>query len=93
MPGDSFSFKQKEAFWKQSISASHKLWCNCSDYRNHFSWPGFLGINGSGKSMDLGLEEQEAIAAAIMADSGGKDDQEADVDKSVQVDFELGDPR
>nr|WBM82662.1 MAG: ORF2 [Torque teno polar bear virus 19] len=28
--------KKKEAIWKQQVSISHKLWCSCPDYLNHF---------------------------------------------------------
>ncbi|WCS65238.1 ORF2 [Grizzly bear anellovirus 6] len=29
------TFKKKEAQWKQTCSAAHKLFCDCGDWLNH----------------------------------------------------------
>lgn len=29
-------YKRREAAWKRSVSESHKEWCLCGSYRNHF---------------------------------------------------------
>lgn len=34
------TWKKHEALWKKSISYSHKLFCPCGNYLNHFVWPG-----------------------------------------------------
>lgn len=30
------AFKRREAKWKQLVSTSHKAWCLCGSYLNHF---------------------------------------------------------
>nr|WBM82621.1 MAG: ORF2 [Torque teno polar bear virus 5] len=41
-------YKRKEAIWKQSISRSHSLFCNCGDYLKHFQKCHLEGDGGRG---------------------------------------------
>lgn len=76
--------KKQEALWKRSVSASHKLWCDCADYTSHFllktpaepketTWP----------TMD---EEEDPLMAAIRALEEGPGDEE---DIILEEDIEI----
>nr|UWX31894.1 ORF2 [Torque teno felis virus] len=74
-------FKLHEAFWKQMVSRTHSLFCNCGQFLKHFrGWQdstteknhGNEDINGNGVenihvNFDLGFvgEEEDALENAI----------------------------
>ncbi|WCS65226.1 ORF2 [Grizzly bear anellovirus 2] len=61
------NYKKQEALWKQSISSSHKIFCSCGDYRNHFKPCQSFGDGGGG---DDGVSLAEGISF-ITEDTGG----------------------
>nr|QYD01970.1 ORF2 [Torque teno felis virus] len=65
-----------EAIWKQSVSRTHRLWCDCGQFLNHFKicavpttteGPGGSGDAGFVVDFDLGFVEDadEALDAAL----------------------------
>nr|QYD02408.1 ORF2 [Torque teno felis virus] len=58
------AYKKREAQWKQSVSASHRAWCLCGSYKNHFLPPNASLIKSScGEEKDADLED--AITAGF----------------------------
>lgn len=41
------SYKKREAQWKKLVSETHKHWCLCGSYKNHFLPPDTPLINSS----------------------------------------------
>lgn len=59
------AYKKREAQWKRLVSETHKEWCLCGSYKNHFIKPeeplcssgdgeGALGATGGGEG-DISL--------------------------------------
>lgn len=42
------AYKRREAKWKQLVSSSHKEWCECGNYLNHFPCGGDGGAGDGG---------------------------------------------
>lgn len=67
--------KLHEALWKQTVSRTHRLWCDCGQFLSHFKgWQGSTdeengGDGGHKDAVDFGAgvgeRENEAIDAAL----------------------------
>nr|WBU87845.1 MAG: ORF2 [Torque teno polar bear virus 37] len=75
-----------EEHWLVSITASHRLWCDCKDYRRHIpGWPGDGGDGGdagaSGAPVEGGVSAAEEVTdaelAAVTFDLGFQDLEDA----------------
>lgn len=79
-------FKLHEAFWKQMVSRTHSLFCNCGQFLKHFKWQDFTDEDGSQGAdagdgdvkvnFDLGFQD---------VDGSGDGDIRYECDKNVEL--------
>nr|QZE11921.1 MAG: ORF2 [Torque teno felis virus] len=67
------AYKKREAIWKRLVSDSHKNWCLCGSYLNHFQKCGDekpdTGVSDAAMA-DIVVEGDDTIGDA---DAGGED--------------------
>lgn len=72
------AFKKREAEWKRLVSATHREWCLCGSYKNHFLPPEKSLICGDGGEDDgisdevmAGFVDGEGVITGDGDDGGG----------------------
>ncbi|WCS65223.1 ORF2 [Grizzly bear anellovirus 1] len=66
-------YKKQEAQWKRVVSESHKIWCTCPDYLNHFTCHTTGGGDGR-----IGADISVAEGISFDTDTHSTDDGEED---------------
>nr|QYD02057.1 ORF2 [Torque teno felis virus] len=69
------AFKKREAKWKQLVSATHKEWCLCGSFLNHFILPEYPLLKCTSDAIDVGDTIQDLNASGDAAE-----DRSGDVD-------------
>nr|WPH57529.1 hypothetical protein [Torque teno virus] len=84
-PG-SYEYKRAEAFWKQNISATHRIFCLCPNWMLHFRWPGYLAQYGSGAATAISGVVPGPLDGATITGHGSR----ADVDEAIAAAVHFG---
>nr|QYD02440.1 ORF2 [Torque teno felis virus] len=69
-------YKKREAVWKQLVSQTHKDWCLCGSYLNHFLKPNYSLITDS----CTGEKEDTSKGDAAVQTDGGEGGEISDMD-------------
>nr|USZ80599.1 ORF2 [Tick-associated anellovirus 6] len=76
-------YKRAEAFWKKNIVYTHNFFCSCSNYLQHFRWPGSLEQNGSGGATGTIAAVRGPLDGASIKGHGTAEDIDCAIDAAV----------